>query len=68
MIVFTVKVSFRYVGRFKRLYWRLWVRVRLIADRPSGGLLGIEYGLSRGLGRVALTVGKLQLQEHPLRC
>src|SRR5699024_6159251 len=44
------------------------IDVRLSAASASGGLLGIDFGLSTGLGRVALTAGKLQLQEHPLRC
>ena len=67
MIVFTVKVSFRYVA-FEAPGVPIGIDVRLIADRPSGGLLGIDYALSRGLAPVALTAGKLQLPERLPRC
>ena len=56
MIVFTVKVSFQCVA-FEAPGMPIGIDVRMIAASASGGLLGIEYGLSRGLGRVALTVG-----------
>ena len=44
MIVFTVKVSFQCVA-FEAPGVPIGIDVRLIADRPPGGLLGIEYGL-----------------------
>ena len=67
MIVFTVKVSFRYVA-FEAPGVPIGIDVRLIAARPCGGLLGIDFGASTGLGRVALTAGKLQLPERLPRC